>query len=148
MEFLAEYGLFLDKTVTFILAFLLLVGSLVSAGSKLKKAEKKGHIDIERLNDHYEEMKEVILESTQSPDEYKKHLKEKKKQEKENAKIEKKRVNHEAELPAKRRIFVIDFYGDIKASETSALEQLVSAIICVATPQDEVLLKLDRKSVV
>ncbi len=75
MEFLTQYGLFLAKTVTLVVALFILIGSLVSAGSKLKKAERKGYIDGEKLNDHYEDMKEVLLTSTQNTYEYKKYLK-------------------------------------------------------------------------
>jgi len=122
---------------------LVLFGSLISAGSKLKKAERKGYIEVEKLNDHYEEMKEVLLASTQTHHEYKKHLKDKKKQEKEKEKIEKKSAHENLDHGNKKRVFLFDFYGDIKASETSALEQLVSAIVSVATSQDEVIVRLE-----
>lgn len=143
MEFLAQYGLFLAKTVTLLAALLVLFGSLISAGSKMKKSERKGHIEVEKLNDHYQEMKEVLLTSTQNHYEYKKYLKEKKKGDKEREKTEKQLANEKSEHPARKRFFVLDFYGDIKASETSALEQLVSAVISVATPQDEVVVRLE-----
>jgi serine protease SohB len=143
LEFVAEYGLFLAKTVTFMVAILVLIGSLVSAGSKLKKAEKKGYIDVEKLNDHYEEMKEILLSNTQSHHEFKKYIKDKKKQDKENEKKEKHQAHEITDHPRKKRIFVLDFYGDIKASEASALEQVVSAIVCVATPNDEVVVRLE-----
>jgi serine protease SohB len=141
LEFLTEYGLFLAKTVTLVIAVIVVVGSLVTAGSKMRKAERKGHIDIEKLNDHYEDMKENLLAHVHSPQQYKAHAKEKKKQQKEKAKAEKK-AGDAAEV-GKSRLFVLDFYGDIKASEAAALEQLVSAILMIATPQDEVLVRLE-----
>lgn len=146
MEYLAQYGLFLAKAVTIIAAILLVIGSLVSAGSRMRKAEKKGHLEVEKLNDHYTEMKETLTASLLSHDEYKRHVKASRKAEKEKTKQH--RVEPKQEYPAstpemKKRIFVIDFYGDIRASEVSSLEQLVSAIITVARSQDEVVIRLE-----
>ena len=144
MEYLAQYGLFLAKAVTLVMAFLLLVGSLVSAGSKMRKAEKKGHIEVEKLNDHYREMQEVLQANLMTHEEYKQHLKMLKKLEKEKEQAAKQAANSQQQDSASRkRIFVIDFYGDIRASEVSSLEQIVSAIIPVARPTDEVVVRLE-----
>ena len=41
-----------------------------------------------------------------------------------------------------KNLFVIGFYGDVKASSLSILTRKIDAILDVATPQDEVILKL------
>jgi len=144
LEFLAEYGLFLAKTLTLVIAIMVLVGSIVSAGIKMRRTERKGHIDIEKLNDHYHDMKEALLAALQTPEAYKEHVKAEKKREKEEKKHRKQKMKSEAEsVPDKKRLFVIDFNGDIRASETLPLEQVVSAIVSVAIPGDEVLLRLE-----
>ncbi len=43
----------------------------------------------------------------------------------------------------RRRVFVLDFDGDVQARRVSALRQEVSAIVAGAGPQDEVLLRLN-----
>lgn len=144
MEFLAEYGLFLAKTLTLVLAIVLVVGSMISAGMKIKRAERKGHIEIEKLNDHYYDMKEVLLATLQTPEAYKEHIKAEKKREKEDKKNRKQKQKEPTDTaPDKKRLFVIDFNGDIRASETTALEQIISAIVSVAIPGDEVVVRLE-----
>jgi serine protease SohB len=58
-------------------------------------------------------------------------------------KADRKREKSEAE-PRKRRVFVLDFKGDIRASATSSLREEVSAVIDVAEKDDEVLLRLEN----
>ena len=143
MEFLTDYGLFLAKTITIVFGILVLVGGLVTAGTRLKRAERKGHIEVEKLNDHYHEMKETLLSAIQSAEEYKQHLKDEKKKEKQDKQKKKKSKSVDQAEPARKRLFIFDFDGDIRASETPALEQTISAIISVATPADEVLVRLE-----
>ena len=50
--------------------------------------------------------------------------------------------NGEKETP-KPCVYVLDFKGDISASETTALREEISAIINVAKADDEVLLRLE-----
>ncbi|MGP9497908.1 protease SohB [Halomonas sp. AOP43-D1-4] len=45
--------------------------------------------------------------------------------------------------PSKNRVWVLDFHGDIKASQTELFAQEVSAIIDVAEPNDEVVVRLE-----
>jgi len=144
LEFLADYGLFLAKTITLLVGFMVLVGSLVSAGAKLKRAERKGHIEVEKLNEHYHEMKEALLSVTQTEEEYKTHLKEEKKREKAEKKLkQKKSISTDPQTAAKKRLFVFDFHGDIRASDTTAMEQVISSILSVATSEDEVVVRLE-----
>ena len=45
MEFLTEYGLFLAKTVTIVVAIGVIAGVVFSAGQRHKKTDK-GHIEV------------------------------------------------------------------------------------------------------
>lgn len=140
MEFIADYGLFLAKAITISLSIILVVGSIFAVASKAKKAEKKGHIEVEKLNDHYVEMREALLASLLSHSEFKDHLKQQKAEEKSRIKQKKSMASSE---PEKKRIFVVDFNGDIRASEVPSLEQSISAIIQVAKQADEVVVRLE-----
>ena len=42
------------------------------------------------------------------------------------------------------RVFVLDFHGDIKASEVTALRECITAVLLVATDADRVLLRLEN----
>jgi serine protease SohB len=50
-----------------------------------------------------------------------------------------------APKPADRpRIWVLDFHGDLRATEVSALREEITAVVSVARPGDEVLLRLEN----
>ena len=89
MEFLSEYGLFLAKVVTIVVAILVVVGFIVANRAHMKERQP-GHISVSRLNDRYEEMKEVLLEAVMDGGEFahrqKQMAKEKKAKEKALAK--------------------------------------------------------------
>jgi serine protease SohB len=94
LEFLAEYGVFLAKAVTIVIAIIVVIGAIANLGSKNKKPSE-GHIEINNLTEEIEEVKDGMLEEVLSEEEYKSLQKEKKKQEKEKAKAEKKRLKQD-----------------------------------------------------
>ncbi|MDX5328995.1 MAG: protease SohB, partial [Marinobacter sp.] len=76
--------------------------------------------------------------------EHKAWQKQKKKEEKTEKKSAKKDKTAEEEKASKPRIYVIDFEGDIKASDTDTLRRSVSAVLSVANPEtDEVVVRLE-----
>ncbi|HEY7883758.1 MAG TPA: protease SohB [Cellvibrionaceae bacterium] len=142
MEFLAEYGLFLAKVVTFVVASVFIIGLIVS--SKHKEAEK-GHIRVTKLNDLYEEFTDTLKQEVFDSATLKQEHKQKKKQEKEQAKALKKTAKQDkgTEPPIKKRVFVLDFNGDIKASACDNLREEITALLGVASANDEVVVKLE-----
>ena len=128
MEFLANYGLFLAKTITFVAAIGVIIALVVSMGGRNKKSDK-GHIEVTKLNEKFDHLRDSLRDAMLDDDEYKefekaekKRLKEERAQKKKAAKELAKSKTEEAaeaqaDAPAKKRIFVLDFYGDIKASE-------------------------------
>jgi serine protease SohB len=162
LEFLSEYGLFLAKTVTLVVAIGVVVGLIVSAGHRNKKTEK-GHIEVTHLNEKFEHMSDTLKEATLDPEQLKLLVKEEKKrlkaeraEQKKAAKLAAKEKQPSAETsdvaPAsvetaskadKKRIFVLDFHGDIKASACDNLREEISAVLSLATPNDEVVVKLE-----
>lgn len=167
MEFLSDYGLFLAKTITFVIAIGAIIVLMVSAGMKGQGAEK-GLIEVKKLNDKFNDVLDtikaaVIDEETrkQQQKEKKKADKEQKKQLKAAAKAKKKPAKASGEGSAdsdiadvdaesadcnaesKKRVFVTQFDGDIKASETEELREVITAILSIATPKDEVVIKLE-----
>jgi serine protease SohB len=137
LEFLSNYGLFLAKAVTIVVAVLFVVIGVVAAGGRHKK-EVGGQIEVTFLNDEYDDhehaIKSVILDEDQ--------LKAEHKAEKKQQKAEKKQKKGELEDP-KKRIYVLTFDGDVKASAVSSLREEITAILTVATADDEVVLCLE-----
>jgi len=136
LEFLFEYGLFLAKTVTFVIAVMIIVAVIVSAAMKQKA--KKGHLEIIDLSEQFKETEQDISHSLLSKEQLKKKEKLDKKQAKAQAKLDK-----NAEPAEQPKLFVVDFKGSIDAKEVSALREEISAILMIAKPTDEVFVRLE-----
>jgi serine protease SohB len=134
IEALIEYGLFAAKALTLMLVIGLLVLLLLRArfGSG---GDDDGRLEITDLGERYRDMALGLKQAMLPPKIYKQLLKEERKAEKERAKT------HDEE---RRRIFVIDFHGDIMASEVGGLRELISALLLVLRKQDEVLVRLEN----
>ena len=135
MEFLTEYGMFLAKFGT-VVGLLLIVTVVILVLVMKNKAEAEEHLEIKNLNDKYENM-ELMLKSAILPKkEFKKTIKDTKAKHK---KEEKKNSDEDD----KRRIFILDFDGDIRASGVSSLRQEITALLTIADEEDEVVVTLE-----
>ena len=138
MEFLYEYGLFVAKAVTLVIAFVVVVSTIVGVASKQKQG--KGQLEIvsisEQLKDITNYAKQVLLD--------KNALKKLAKKQKKEAKAKNKSKNKEqGEESQKSRLYVIDFKGSMDAHEVEHLREEITAILCVANKEDEVLIRLE-----
>ncbi|SHK47833.1 inner membrane peptidase. Serine peptidase. MEROPS family S49 [Marinobacter antarcticus] len=145
MEFLTEYGLFLAKVVTFVIAAIVVVSIIVSAIHKEKGDHDDGELQIRKLNEKYRELRESIQARLMSEHERKAWGKAKKKKDKAEKKADKaKKADSDVPQDAPVRIYVLDFDGDIKASDTDPLRRAISAVLSVAEPgKDEVVIRLE-----
>ena len=144
MEFLVEYGAFLLKAVTIVVSILIVVGGIISLSAR-PKSQADGELVIKKLNDELDDHKEQLEDAILDKELLKKMAKDKKKEEKEKEKTAKKAAKSKAETESeeKKRVFVLDFDGDIKASEVELLRHEISAILTMATPDDEVVMTLE-----
>ena len=146
MEFLTDYGLFLAKVVTFVIAAIVVVSIIVSATHKERDDdEDDGELQIRKLNEKYRKLRESIQARLMSEHERKAWNKAKKKKDKAEKKAGKaKKTDADAPEAAPKRIYVLDFDGDIKASDTDPLRRAISAVLSVAEPgKDEVVIRLE-----
>ncbi|MDP7591148.1 MAG: protease SohB [Litorilituus sp.] len=142
MEFLYEYGLFLAKTVTFVVAAIAII--TVITASAIKQKHKKGELEITDLSEQFEDVEQEVVHALLNKEELKQKEKEDKKLAKEKAKENKKNAKSgESKLEKKSKVFVIDFKGSIDAKEVSSLREEISAILSVATKEDEVFVRLE-----
>ena len=138
MEFLYEYGLFVAKAVTLVIAFIVVVSTIVGLASKQKHG--KGQLEIvsisEQLKDITNYAKQVLLD--------KNALKKLAKEQKKEAKAKNKaKITEQGEESEKSRLYVIDFKGSMDANEVEHLREEITAILCVANKEDEVLVRLE-----
>jgi serine protease SohB len=135
VEFLTEYGVFLAETITVVVAILVILAAATSSAVKNKKPDNKEML-IEKINDKYDEVKQVLEESLLDKDDIKALKKEEKKQLKAN--------KNKPKEEDKKRVFVLSFEGDIKASAVEGFREAVSAVLQVAKPgRDEIVVKLE-----
>ena len=148
MEFLAEYGLFFAKALTVVAAVGAVV-MLIAAVGQRQRGEGEGQIENKRLNARYQDLKDALKEATLDPEVAKEKRKAEKKSDKkankEKAKAAKKQLKEgELEPPeSEPKLFVLDFDGDIRASEVERLREEVSVLLNELSEQDEVLLRLE-----
>ncbi|MEQ5815064.1 protease SohB [Marinobacter sp. NFXS11] len=145
MEFLTEYGLFLAKIVTFVMAALVVISVIMSAAQKDRgDHEGEGELKIRKLNEKYEKLRETIQSRLMSDHQRKVFQKARKKAQKAEKKAAKAAKNTDEKDDSRGRVYVLDFDGDIKASDTDPLRRAITAVLSIADPEkDEVVVRLE-----
>ena len=124
IELLSNYGLFLLKTLTVVISIVLILSFIMSA----RNNKTEGDITIKNINEEFSLLEENIKKNLLGKSEFKKFVKLRKKNKKTNDK----------------KLFVLDFKGNIKASEIVSLRREISGIILSHKKSDEVLLRLEN----
>lgn len=189
LEFFYEYGLFLAKALTVVIALIITLVAMISIAMKQSgNTTEKGQLEFVSLSDSYAELKQYGKRSLLSDSELKAFDKQEKvrvKAEKKAAKKASKKgevgqdkspesscnsVSSAESSSAKKseacseiaenqlqevnanvgtnshsshNVFVIDFTGSMQADEVEALRREVTAILSVATTEDEVVVRLE-----
>ncbi len=146
MEFLLDYGLFLAKVVTFIVAVVVLL--ILAKSVSGKSSAIKGELEITDLSELHKSNVEHLEHYLHDEAYLKARHKAEKKEEKEKDKLREKEIKKaakEGKLDHKREphLFVLDFNGSIDAKEVKSLREEITAILAVAGEGDEVLLRLE-----
>lgn len=135
MDFLLAYGLFLLQLFTVVGALAILI-----ALAMRQKMEAKGQLQITKVGDSLKEWREALQASVLNPAEQKIEKKKQKRLKKQQKKSDKK-VTPDSDK--KRHVYLLDFIGDAEASANSCLRKEISAILTIAQPEDEVILRLE-----
>jgi len=145
LEFLTEYGLFLAKIVTFVVAALVVISVVMSAAQKDRgDHEGEGELKIRKLNEKYEKLRETIQSRLMSDQQRKLIQKARKKEQKAEKKAAKAKKDSDEHEDSRGRVYVLDFDGDIKASDTDPLRRAITAVLSIADPEkDEVVIRLE-----
>lgn len=146
MEFLFDYGLFLAKIATVVIA---IAGILILAkGLSGRNGAPKGELEVTDLTEQYKHTVQQLESHLFDKPLLKAREKAEKKADKEKDKArqnEIKKAAKEGDLSHAResRLFVLDFHGSLDAREVASLREEISAILAVAVENDEVLLRLE-----
>jgi serine protease SohB len=123
--------MFLAKSATLVLLFLLAFGGILLLYTHTKSVSDE-HLEVKKLNQKYESMSLTLKAAMLSKKEFKQELKTSHKQ------------NQKASTDTERkRVYVLNFKGDVRASEVSSLRESITAILAVAKPSDEIVVLLE-----
>jgi serine protease SohB len=136
IQALIDYGLFAAKTLTLlVLLGLFVVAMLRARATGGGPPSDDGRLEVVSLNDRFTDQAAELKRASQPHKAYKRWLKAERKADKARLK---------ADIAERPRLFVLDFHGDILASEVTGLRELVSALLQEAGEGDEVLVRLDN----
>ncbi|GAA0233118.1 protease SohB [Marinomonas primoryensis] len=137
LEFLTDYAGFLLKLIS----VALVIGFLLAMIASGKRKSQPGSLSVTKLNESYDAMKAELDHQLLDKKVLKGIEKEKKKKEKLEKKAQKK--SPKTDEAEKKRLYVLDFDGDIKASAVETMREEITAILSVAKSQDEVVVRLE-----
>jgi len=124
VEFLFEYGMFLAKTLTLVLAIGAVITMIVIATVKPKA--RKGELCFDDMSAEYQHLQADLQQQLLDKKAFKQWQK----------------MTGKAEK-LQTKLFVIDFTGSMDAHEVDALREEVTAVLAVATNADAVLVRLE-----
>lgn len=170
MTFLYEYLMFLGQVVTLVVGFIVVLSFLASMSNRAQGGSQ-GHLQVRKLNEQLRDlrfsMESHLLTSDQAKKQHKAELKAEKVQRKLDAKGARKKTALDAESAEKNsgsqvaetddnttkslsmsggstpRTFVIHFDGDVAATAVEHLRIEVTAVLTMATAQDEVVVCIE-----
>ena len=144
MEFIFGIAEFLLQAVILLGVFLVAVAGVLALTQRKRGAGEEGSVEARSLNERLELHEDAVRAITDDPVELKARSKAQKKQKKADRKALKSAVKAgDAPDKAKPKVFVLDFDGDMQASQVEQLREEISAILLVASESDEVLLRLE-----
>lgn len=128
-EFFAQYGLFLAQLIT-VLVLLATAAVIIIVSARRGGVHPLG-LHVEKLNDQFERTRDAVNRVVLSKELLKQERRRKKK-------------SHKASAERRKRVFVVDFKGDLRASAATSLREEVNAILAVAGSGDDVLVRLEN----
>lgn len=124
-----EVLIFALKALILVLSFGALIVLIAVLASR---ASQKNELEVEPLHEKYQDLAFFLRSFTLTKQEIK--------EEKKKRKAEKK---NKGEEPPKKRVYVLNFEGDINASQTENLREEITALLQNATAEDEVVVKVE-----
>ncbi|OGO93559.1 MAG: protease SohB [Coxiella sp. RIFCSPHIGHO2_12_FULL_42_15] len=128
MDFLSNYGLFFFKLISIVIAILVVLLGVVAILSK-DKLKLQAKLSVTPLNKKLTEYSRTLLQVIEDKEQLKA--------------LQKKEKRATKNKQEQARLFVLNFHGDIRASQVNSLRETITAILLIAKPKDEVLVRLE-----
>jgi serine protease SohB len=135
-DYLSRYALFLAETLTLVVV---IVGLVALAMRMSRRGRGRYRLSIRNVNRRYDEMANALTAQLEP----KRVVKQRVKADRRRRKAED-RARRAPGGPRKPRMFVLDFRGDVRATQATSLREEVTALLTIATEQDEVLVRLEN----
>ncbi len=133
-DFFVEIGVFASKVFIFVILIGVLIAFFGMALSEHKKWKKKKKLEVEDLEENLQAYQLAVQSVTRCAKTVKKQLKQIKKKKKTES------------LEDKPRAYVLDFKGDIEASQVRFLREEISILLKTADPKkDEIIVRLNNR---
>jgi serine protease SohB len=144
MEHVYQYLTFLAQTATIVVAVLIVVAGIVALGAR-RHQHGGGHLEVRKLNEQYSDLKLGIQEALVPAAAARRIRKQEQKAQKRAAKDEVKALKRAADQPpaVRKRVYVVDFHGDMQASQVRLLRIELTAVLAAAQDTDEVVVRIE-----
>ena len=144
MDFILDIAEFLLQAIILLGVFLVAFAGVMALSQRKRGAGEDGTVEARSLNERFEMHEEAVRAVIEDPLESKARGKDQKKEKKAKRKAIKQALKAEDDgEPRRPRVFVLDFDGDMQASQVDQLREEVSAILPVVGEADKVLLRLE-----
>ena len=146
MEWLAEFGLFLAKAVTVVIAIGVAAAFVAGAAARhARTGRKRGTVpDVVHINRDYRRMTAAFERAALPRKSVRARRKADRTERKSRDREERRRLAGGVDEGGRRRVFVLDFKGDLRASGVDALRDEVTMVLAVARERDEVVVRLEN----
>ena len=137
-SFFFEIGLFASKFLIVILVVVVVMTLIGAAVAGQKKTKKKKPLEVTDLGEELQNYSLKMKLHTHSAKQVKKELK--------NLKKKKKKEKKEDNSDEQQRAYVLDFKGDVEASQVERLREEISILLKTADPKtDEIILRMHNR---
>jgi serine protease SohB len=145
MEYVFQYLTFLAQAVTVVIAVLIVFAGMIALGARRQHHGGGGRLEVRKLNEQFTDLRLGIQEAMLPPAAVRRARKLEHKANRKTAKAEAKAIKKAGDkpIPARKRIYVIDFDGDMQASQVRLLRIEITAVLSAAQEADEVLVRLE-----
>lgn len=127
----SDYLLFLLKAVTVVVVLIILIGAIARSAKAGQETGQRGRLRVRKLNERYRRQSDAIRHQVFDKKALKAHQKEEKARQK------------AAKGKTPERVWVLNFKGDIQASQVGNLREEITALLAVAKAGEEVVLVLE-----
>ena len=144
MEYLYDYLSFLARAATIVVAVVVVISSIVAVGLRRQQHAPGGHLEVRKLNEHLSDLKLGIQEAMLPAAAARRVRKLEHKAARKAAKADARALKAaEGKAAPRKRVYVIDFHGDLHATQVRFLRTEITAVLSAASSEDEVLVRLE-----